>query len=513
MTPLHASIVFHTQVGKKIFVILSAVYFTVLVGILSQTVTWQSPYSWQTFIVMAFLIIIYLLQGHVLIAPPKNPVVTSIIMVISGVMMGSLGYLTNIAAHRWLYILIIASLLVITVFFQRTTAYLFLAAVMTIHLSSYFIFDANKLPNYVPIILTVASVASIETVSVLARAYETQVKQLTIINRYAYRIANSLDFQEIVRSIDTAIREAIPADTYFLGLVENERIHFYLFFDENEYFSDEEAPLNSTLAGWIIRHQQALYLPDLRQGINLEGVQHYIIGKQKSNLSWMGVPLHTASTDGVLVLGSYSANKFSETDFQLLQNLGLHTSQTMTHALQHRQIQQQAQLDSLTQAYNHGSFITVAEKALQRAQKRGQPVSLIMLDIDHFKEYNDQYGHLAGDKILIQLVTLIKGSIKKEDVVGRWGGEEFAILLDNVNCQQALKIAQRIGDAIKNTPLTLDNGTVIPSPTVSQGIAIFPPDASNVMALIEVADKRLYDAKSHGRDRIIKPDTAELKGL
>src|SRR5262249_55182775 len=145
------------------------------------------------------------------------------------------------------------------------------------------------------------------------------------------------------------------------------------------------------------------------------------------------------------------------------------------------------------------------QNQVDQARSERQPLSVIMLDIDYFKQYNDSYGHLAGDEILTNLCKIIKSHIKHTDAVGRWGGEEFAISLPGANAEQTQLIAERIRASMSKLLLrTLDQDT-IPVPTISQGIAIFPFETNEAMTLIDLADKRLYVAKERGRNQI-EPD-------
>jgi diguanylate cyclase (GGDEF)-like protein len=131
-----------------------------------------------------------------------------------------------------------------------------------------------------------------------------------------------------------------------------------------------------------------------------------------------------------------------------------------------------------------------------------QQLSVIMLDIDFFKQYNDAYGHLAGDEILTKLCDTIRCHIKRADAVGRWGGEEFAISLPNTSGAQAMQVADRIRETMAGMNLQGQNQETIPVPTVSQGIAVFPSEADEIFKLIDLADHRLYIAKERGRNQI-----------
>jgi diguanylate cyclase (GGDEF)-like protein len=129
-----------------------------------------------------------------------------------------------------------------------------------------------------------------------------------------------------------------------------------------------------------------------------------------------------------------------------------------------------------------------------------------MLDIDYFKEYNDSFGHLVGDRVLQSLCSAIQHHIKQTDSIGRWGGEEFVISLPGADGRQAFQIAKRISETLGVLRVDDNDQRAVPIPTLSQGIAVFPLEANEIYRLIDIADKRLYIAKERGRNQI-EPNT------
>jgi diguanylate cyclase (GGDEF)-like protein len=172
-----------------------------------------------------------------------------------------------------------------------------------------------------------------------------------------------------------------------------------------------------------------LFLPDLRQPLDLEDVDVIVVGKDKTSLSWIGVPLTSNRFKGMLALASYQPNAFNRGDIELLANLAQHTAMALENAANHAEVQDRTRRDSLTGVLNHGYFLETLQNVLEEAASFNSPVSVIMLDVDYFKQYNDTYGHLIGDKVLLQLCETIRAHIKTIDSVGRWGGEEFIITL------------------------------------------------------------------------------------
>ena len=159
-----------------------------------------------------------------------------------------------------------------------------------------------------------------------------------------------------------------------------------------------------------------------------------------------------------------------------------------------------ASLDSLTHAYTRGHFVELAEKEVVRARRYGHPLSLLLLDIDHFKSVNDRYGHSAGDRVLRAAVDLFQGQIRRSDLLGRYGGEEFLVLLPETDVAGADVVAERIRAALRKAPVNVGNLAV--EMTVSIGLTELRPEMQDVDALLAHADAALYRAKDAGRDRI-----------
>lgn len=171
----------------------------------------------------------------------------------------------------------------------------------------------------------------------------------------------------------------------------------------------------------------------------------------------------------------------------------------------HKQLEsaiEQATKDGLTKLYNHRFFQEKIKKDLESATRKDDKVSLCLIDIDFFKKFNDTYGHRAGDAVLIQVAQTLKDSVRKSDLVARYGGEEMCVLLNNTGVQEALSIAQKLVDAIAARDFLINEGTKVVKVTVSIGVSTFPVHAKTVPELIEFSDKGLYRAKENGRNQV-----------
>lgn len=159
-----------------------------------------------------------------------------------------------------------------------------------------------------------------------------------------------------------------------------------------------------------------------------------------------------------------------------------------------------ANLDSLTGLYNRRVILHRLDERIKYVRRYGEELSLIMLDIDHFKKVNDQYGHLIGDEVLEEIAVLVQRNIRDTDVVGRYGGEEFIIILLKTGLPSAVDVAERVRKAIEAAEMKDSEGNVF-SVTVSEGVSSYKP-AEDERSLISRADDALYRAKENGRNRV-----------
>ena len=169
------------------------------------------------------------------------------------------------------------------------------------------------------------------------------------------------------------------------------------------------------------------------------------------------------------------------------------------------ELQRLASMDGLTQLANRRLFDETLEKEWMRSRRQCLPLSLIMCDVDHFKQYNDTYGHQAGDSCLQLVASVLQASAKRSgELAARYGGEEFAVILPNVDTDEAVHLAHQIRMSIHNLNILHAASATQPYVTLSMGIACMRPNAQNSStALIKAADTALYQAKDEGRDRAV----------
>lgn len=205
---------------------------------------------------------------------------------------------------------------------------------------------------------------------------------------------------------------------------------------------------------------------------------------------------------GMMTLDYLQEDKgFTEEQKRLADTIAGQASPAIKNAKLYRKVQILANTDSLTGLYNNRYFYESLGRELKRSARYGHLLSLVMIDIDHFKKYNDSFGHLQGDIALKEIARTLINNLRSSDIAARYGGEEMVIILPETSKEGAVDAAQRIKRDIQEHPFPGSRGKEVRI-TVSLGVSIYPDDADSVKELIRKADQALYQAKREGRNRV-----------
>lgn len=222
----------------------------------------------------------------------------------------------------------------------------------------------------------------------------------------------------------------------------------------------------------------------------------FLLAKPWNHMWWLA---HMISAGGFFALSYGIVEAFHTTRaFSTV-----YSQEEMMRRLEHanRELERLAATDALTGAANRRHFMLRASEELTRSERSGEPFSILMMDIDHFKNVNDTHGHAAGDATLVAFAARTRDMLRAHDLFGRFGGEEFIVLLPGSGAGQAIGVAERIRSAMEHEPIAGPAGEL--RVTVSIGIAEYGSDGDSVDALISAADDRLYRAKEGGRNRVV----------
>ncbi len=252
------------------------------------------------------------------------------------------------------------------------------------------------------------------------------------------------------------------------------------------------------LTEYILNQHAPVVINDINKFGAVDNAQIEIEGIQ----ALIAIPLISErKTIGILYVDDFTARDFTQQDESFLALLSTQAAIAIEKMQLFEKIKKLAMTDGLTGLYNHRYFVKMLINELERARRYDHPLSAMIIDVDHFKNYNDTNGHLKGNEVLQGVAETMKRNIRNIDLLARYGGEEFAVILPKANPQQALESAWRLCRAVEQESFPGEEKQPLQKLTVSIGVASFPGDADRESLLLECADQALYEAKQAGRNR------------
>ncbi|MEK7393478.1 MAG: diguanylate cyclase [Fibrobacterota bacterium] len=203
---------------------------------------------------------------------------------------------------------------------------------------------------------------------------------------------------------------------------------------------------------------------------------------------------------GVLSLETSTNGSYSELDAKLLSAIAAIAAGALTRARMYQEMERLATIDGLTQVPNHRHFQTLLNQHIDIATRYGHNIGLLLFDIDHFKQFNDTYGHAIGDLVLKEVARTVSGAIRSTDVLARYGGEEFVVLIPQSDATGAMQSAERVRAAVEGMNVTHEGKSL--HVTISIGVCLFPEMATVKQDFIDGSDKAMYYSKKTGRNRV-----------
>ncbi len=311
--------------------------------------------------------------------------------------------------------------------------------------------------------------------------------------------AGAEDFDSLLETLSKALGRLFPVDGAALGLLEEDSVVVRQVASGGERREPERLPASrSHLLGWVIGTTRPLWRNDIRTELRfVEGVA------PDGMRSDMVIPLRArGQIMGAFRVSCRRSHAFDPDDFAVLQRCADLTAVAVETQRLLLATKRLAELDGVTGVYNHRHFLTLLAQEIERARRVGRPLSLLMIDIDNFKRFNDTYGHQTGDEVLRHVAQATGRALRRSDAVARYGGEEFAAVLQDAPPQDASAVGEKIRAEIEKSILELPGVGRPLHITVSVGVATFPDDAHNPADLVAIADRGLYQAKHTGRNRV-----------
>ncbi|MBI4803367.1 MAG: GGDEF domain-containing protein [Elusimicrobia bacterium] len=336
----------------------------------------------------------------------------------------------------------------------------------------------------------------IQKVSAELSDYALKIKtlqgEIKMYSEHRSCLLDRIKFQADLAAYIQALAACAGADEIKAKLEEMLKRHF-----PDAVTGVESGAARDSLANWVAERKISLFIK------NTAGENRFYPGDLPPGPgSIVVVPLNLfGSIAGFIRLTAARADSFGAADMRRLELISTIAAVSMENIYLYEKVKELAIKDGLTGIYTHRAFQTRMEEEILRAARTKIPFSLIMADIDHFKSYNDVYGHQAGDAVLKAAAHVLAANIRDIDFAARYGGEEFAVILTGVNKAEASAVAEHLRQTLESRHFSF--GGKASRVTASFGVAEFPSEAAISSQLVRAADERLYKAKQDGRNRVI----------
>ncbi len=325
-----------------------------------------------------------------------------------------------------------------------------------------------------------------------------------VVHDMAKSLTSSLQLDQVLNTIMEKVEQLLQPDTWSLLLVDEKTNELYFQIATGEAaakLKDVRLKMGEGIAGWVAQSGQAEIVPDVSKDPRFNEQVDQMT--QMSTHSIVCVPISTEERVlGVIEIINHIGHRdFDEADLGLLHAMADYAAIALENALHVQRIHELTITDDTTELYNVRHLNFVLETEIYRSKRYQYQFSLLFIDLDHFKQVNDTYGHLIGSKLLRELATFLRGSLRLIDYAFRYGGDEFVILLPQTDKESASIVARRLREQLNATVFIRDEGLNM-RVTASIGLATFPGDATTKADMIRMADEAMYHVKNTTRDNI-----------
>jgi diguanylate cyclase (GGDEF)-like protein len=328
--------------------------------------------------------------------------------------------------------------------------------------------------------------------------------ELYILYQLTRQLSLSLNINELFERTMTLIQEMLHLNEYSIMLLNEETGMLEIRASKgvkDEVITRCQARPGEGLSGKVAALSEPVLVADLT--MVKEHIYYPNSGYEKG--SYLGVPLlaKDGRVLGVINFHNPEPASFNQRDLKLFEAVAEQISISLDNALTFQLTKELTNRDELTKLYNRRYFFDRMEREVERAKRYNRKLALLMIDIDHFKNYNDSYGHLQGDEVLRQLASTLEKNLRKVDIVARYGGEEFLVLLPETDKHSGQRVAEKLRKAVEKHDFHHRIPALGPvKVTVTVGVSSFPQDTQDSFELLDLADKAMYFGKAQGRNRV-----------
>jgi diguanylate cyclase (GGDEF)-like protein len=345
---------------------------------------------------------------------------------------------------------------------------------------------------------------SVQKARLQSRTQE-HLQVMTTLQSISHTVASSLELDLILNNVIQSLKDAFAYTYLSIYLLEDDTLHLGTQLGYPESMLIREIPITAGVIGRTARTRETQLVRDVDADTDFLRGSYEVKSEVAVPLLKEGIVL------GVLNVESDSDRPLGENDANLLNALAGTVAIAIDNARLHAEVKQMALTDVISGLANRRAFDEILEAEITRANRYHHPLSLIILDLDSFKEYNDRWGHPAGDVRLREVADLLRLNVREPDVAARYGGEEFAVILPNTTKPGAIRLAERLrSSAEKSAPQRYEDSYPVPGYTISLGVATLPEDALSLEELLHMADNAELMAKRLGKNRVYAANSSDI---
>ena len=317
-------------------------------------------------------------------------------------------------------------------------------------------------------------------------------------------LSTTFDLNEIFNMYIKIFQETLKVDRFGIFLIDHSALTLTLqtSFGMPKKYSNMKTTFKfgEDIFGNVLVLKQTIYVPDLQKETRY---QYFRDGTKSGSFLVIPLVLQKNNAVGVISLYRIKPGAFKENEISLFKKIAHEIAKVIDKTLLFRYTKELSITDDLTGLNNRRYFNERIDREVQRSKRYKRQLTVLMIDIDYFKNYNDVNGHLMGDEILKQVAHTLETNVRKADILARYGGEEFVVILPEIDKSHALQVAEKLRSTIDKKKFPKEENQPNGNLSISLGISTLPDDSVDAKELVDFADRALYKAKAEGRNRFV----------
>ncbi len=345
-----------------------------------------------------------------------------------------------------------------------------------------------------------------ERIAKIGQDVADKILEIYCLYQISSTLSGTLDLQASVKVFQNLLKDVLNIHAFALYMLDEtthelEYTHGFGF-NQRSIHQLLKRLKQGTFQSLVAQNSVSVHSAVLQKAKGNEGL-HQMHFDSKGTYLFYPIISELEEPVGCIVLYRRFPHQIAPAEINLLEKVCSQFARVVDKILIYHHTRELSITDDLTQVFNRRYFNQRFEREIQRALRYNRPLTVIMADIDHFKSVNDAHGHFYGDEVLQTVAAIMDRNLRKTDILARFGGEEFVVLLPEIDKQHGMKVAEKLRRAVERYPFPKGAPENQNKITLSLGLSSFPEDATTGEVLLEFADKALYRAKTRGRNRVI----------